>query len=98
MLELETSDSYCAIKGKFTREHINAIMRPGEDYITRVQMPSFDFQNVAICDSTGIALVIHWWRFATKHNKNICFNNLSDKMLAIMRVSGIDVEDNKLKI
>ena len=99
MLELKVeSDNICQIKGQFTRQYINDIILPGEAYIAKTEHPSFNLKEVDVCDSAGVALIIHWWRVAIQNKKSINFNELSDKMLAIMQVSGIEVEANKLKI
>ncbi len=86
------------IEGQFTRQYINDIILPGEVFIASADAPCFNFKNVEVCDSAGVALIIHWWRVAFKNNKQVSFDYLSDKMLSIMHASSIEVEDNKLKI
>ena len=78
------------ISGVFTRDYINDIILLGETFIANSDMPNIDLKNASVCDSAAVALLIHWWGVALKQNKKIIFTNLSDKMLSIMRISGID--------
>lgn len=49
-----------------------------------------DLKNVAQSDSTGVALLIAWRRWAQQQKKEISFLHVSDQMRAIMRVSGLE--------
>jgi len=50
----------------------------------------FDFSHVTSSDSSGLALVIEWIKFAEKANKKIRFKNLSNSLMSIATASGLD--------
>jgi len=50
----------------------------------------FDFSQLASSDSSGLALLIEWVKFAKKHHKPIRFTSLSDDIKSIGRAAGLD--------
>jgi len=49
-----------------------------------------DLSGLVRSDSSGLALLVEWYRSAEQHNKTISFVNLPPQMLAIAKVSGLD--------
>ncbi len=49
-----------------------------------------DLAEVSHSDSAGLALLIHWIRFAKQTNKKIVFHNIPAQMMAIADVSGLN--------
>lgn len=49
-----------------------------------------DLQGVTHSDSTGVALLVAWARYARQQGKSICFIHLPVQMRAIVRVSGLE--------
>ena len=56
----------------------------------------FDFSRVTTSDSSGLALVIEWIRLANQTNKKIAFKGLSNGLLELAQVSGLDAVINPL--
>ena len=49
-----------------------------------------DLINVNHVDSAGIALLIEWLRMAKNKSKTLEYRNISEQMLAIARISGLE--------
>jgi phospholipid transport system transporter-binding protein len=49
-----------------------------------------DLSGVSKSDSTGVALLIAWLRYARQNQKRIIFQNLPEKMMDNVRVSGLE--------
>jgi phospholipid transport system transporter-binding protein len=49
----------------------------------------FDFANVIRADSSAIALLLSWIRYANKQHKQVLFINLPQQLLDIATVSGV---------
>ncbi|MBP9721656.1 MAG: STAS domain-containing protein [Gammaproteobacteria bacterium] len=87
---LVTNKNFCKLRGKFTREHINAIMPAGEKFITESDSPHFDFALVTLSDSAGVSLLVHYLAFARNQKKQVSFENLSEAMQSIIKLSGLE--------
>lgn len=79
----------CIINGLITREYVNNIINLGDDFISDSSSPNFSFAGITSCDSSSVALIIHWWRLASLQQKEIAFNHISEDMLSIMRISNL---------
>lgn len=49
-----------------------------------------DFSHVKSSDSSGLALLIEWIKLAKQKQFSVRFTNLSDDIISIARVAGID--------
>ena len=78
------------IVGSFTVEHVNSIISAGNEFIFQADHPNFDLSEIAVCDSSSVAMLIKWCSLAKNQNKQIKFSSMPNQMLAIMKVSGID--------
>lgn len=87
---IEKDQNNCIISGFVTRNYINNIIALGDQFIVQADSPKFDFSGSKACDSTSVALAVHWWRVAQGCNKQISFINLPKEMLAIMKLSNIN--------
>jgi len=50
----------------------------------------FDFAQIKSINSSGIALMIEWLKFAKQHKKKIQFQNIPSYLLTIAKAAGID--------
>lgn len=50
----------------------------------------FDFANVTSSDSSGLALMIEWAKYAKEKVKPIRFSHLSEDLLAIAKAANLD--------
>lgn len=89
-LELVEKDkNNCIIKGSVTRGYIKDIVSAGDSFIKRAESPSMDFSGCIACDSSSVALLVHWWRFAKKEGKQVTFNNITSEMRSIMSLCNV---------
>jgi phospholipid transport system transporter-binding protein len=47
----------------------------------------FDLSGISACDSAGVALLLAWFRFCRKQQKEFILCGVTDRMRAIMEVS-----------
>lgn len=87
---LITNKNSCKLKGKFTREYINDIMPAGENFITASVSPCFDLALVTLSDSAAVSLLVHYLAVAKSQNKQISFENISETMHSIIKLSGLE--------
>lgn len=80
----------CIINGLLTREYVIKLLKLGEEFINNAENPHFSFSGVTKCDSSGIALLIYWWRCAKLQSKEITFEEMTSEMLDIMQLSELD--------
>lgn len=50
----------------------------------------FDFSQLKSSDSSGLALIIEWIKFATANHKSIRFSHLSKDLMSIAKAAGLD--------
>ena len=51
---------------------------------------AFDFSQLKSSDSSGLALILEWIKFASHCNKPIRFSHLSEDLMLIAQAAGID--------
>lgn len=51
---------------------------------------NIDLAQIERSDSSGLALLIEWYRWAKKHDKDICFTRMPKQMYQIAHISGLD--------
>lgn len=50
----------------------------------------FDFSGLTSSDSSGLALIIEWIKFAKRNNAAITFSHISKDIRAVAKVAGLD--------
>lgn len=58
--------------------------------LNKIPELQFDFSQLKSSDSSGLALLIEWLKFAKRFNKPIRFNYLSQEMISIAKAAGIE--------
>jgi phospholipid transport system transporter-binding protein len=58
--------------------------------INLCQALHFDFSGLKSSDSSGLALIIEWIKLAKKQNKPIRYSHLSQDILSLAKISGLD--------
>ncbi|WP_347987500.1 STAS domain-containing protein [Methylomonas sp. AM2-LC] len=53
-----------------------------------------DLADVSATDSAGLALMIEWIRLSKQHNKHISFKNIPEQLIALAKLSGLDVNEH----
>ncbi|OGO93081.1 MAG: hypothetical protein A3F41_04310 [Coxiella sp. RIFCSPHIGHO2_12_FULL_44_14] len=72
--------------------NVVSLRREGERHLLQHARVTFDFSAVTVCDSSALALLVAWKRFAHHHQVGIHFINVTPslKMLAsVCNVQGI---------
>lgn len=77
--------------GELTFQSVPAIYRQIEQMIKENGEILVDLSKVTRSDSAGVAMLVEWVRDARQHGKSIQFYNIPGQMLAIAKVSGLDV-------
>lgn len=91
MTSLTKSDFNIArIRGDLDKFTIIEMIAQGESYIDSVDEGCFDLANVSKCDSSGIALLLRWCRYAKKQNKVIRFTHVPKHVRALARVCALE--------
>lgn len=91
--ELEkTSDGHYQLKGQLNFVSVPLLWSQNrtdlfDDSSTSIEI---DLSRLDRSDSSGLALLVEWYRSAEQRNKTISFVNLPAQMLDIARVSGLD--------
>jgi phospholipid transport system transporter-binding protein len=91
--ELEkTSDGHYLLKGRLSFDSVPSLWSQHKDELFDDTSNSIeiDLSRLKRSDSSGLALLIEWYRSAEQHNKTIIFVNLPLQMWDIVRVSDLD--------
>lgn len=49
-----------------------------------------DFSNVRLANSTSLALILEWIKYANQHAKTIQFNHLPVQVMSIAKAAGLE--------
>lgn len=63
--------------------------RKGFHFISETSAPEFDFKQVELSDSSGVALLLAWLREANAEGKPINFRNVPQQLLDLAKVCGV---------
>lgn len=88
---VKTDDGRLLVSGELSMDTVPELLKQGHlqrgaDGDIRV-----DLQGVERADSAGVALLVEWQRAANRQQHTIHFQNIPSQMLAIARLSGVDV-------
>ncbi len=85
-------DQHIGVEGYLCASTANTMLAEGIaclDSVTAVSL-TFDLSKVIHSDSTGLALLFHWLRYAAQLQKTLHFTHLPSQMLAIAQVAGVE--------
>jgi phospholipid transport system transporter-binding protein len=77
------------VSGVVSFETASQLREAGTRLLDRYSELCFDFVNVTRADSSAIALLLSWIRYANKKHKQILFINLPRQLWDIATVSGV---------
>ncbi|MBB71550.1 MAG: anti-anti-sigma factor [Legionellales bacterium] len=69
---------------------VPGIHRAGCDKLAEHAQVTIDLSDVNYSDSSGLALLAEWVRFASSKNKTLVYHNMPEQMRAIAKVTGIE--------
>lgn len=78
------------IKGKLEFSNVMDLYALNKDQLENIARLVFDFSEVKSSDSSGLALIVEWIRYAKEKNKTIVLRNLSKKLLLLAAVAGLE--------
>ena len=78
------------ITGSLDYSNVNLIYQKSLGHLNAASQLIFDFSQVKSINSSGIALMIEWLKFAKEHKKKIQFHHIPNHLLTISKTAGID--------
>ncbi|KPJ67085.1 MAG: hypothetical protein AMJ43_05965 [Coxiella sp. DG_40] len=78
------------IVGELSFDTIPKLYEISCDFIIESEQPIFNLQDAVSEDNSGIALLIACKRYANKHNKDIYFINLPNRLRDVIKLSGLE--------
>ncbi len=87
-VSLKQADNKIQLEGDLTHETVPAIM--DRNIFAHADKLQVDLSGVKHSDSSGLALLIHWFRLANKYSKSLVFENVPPKMMALAKVCSLD--------
>ena len=76
--------------GELDFSNVMAVYRKSLLQLANCPEFNFDFSQLKSSDSSGLALVIEWIKLAKQKNKRVRIRHLSQDLLSIARVAGLD--------
>lgn len=86
------SDGCFRIKGQLSFNSVFDLWQENKEelFAQKNDNIDIDFSQLSRSDSSGIALLIEWYREAIKKGKIITFSNLPEQMLHMVEICGLD--------
>jgi phospholipid transport system transporter-binding protein len=89
-VSIALQDQVFFLSGELNAANVMALFSTSVQQMEQCEQLLFDFSQLKSSDSTGLALIIEWLKYAKYHQKQIKFHHLSADLLSIARVSGMD--------
>lgn len=83
-------DNQFSVSGELDFSNVMALYEKTLPQIEKCSALNFDFSEVKSSDSSGLALIIEWLRFAKQHQKSIQFTHISNEIMSIAKAAGLD--------
>ena len=91
-VEIEAQgDGLVLLHGELSFNTVIPLISKGEELMDVAPALIIDLKDVTRSDSAGLALLVEWMRSARHKNKDIIFRNIPPQMLAVAKVSGLDL-------
>jgi phospholipid transport system transporter-binding protein len=84
--EIEQVQDHFKILGKLSYENIVSLYREGTTLLDRSEQICFDLAKISHTDSSAIALLLSWIRYAMRNKKSFIFKNLPPQLIEIANV------------
>ena len=78
-----------SVNGVLLFNTVPAWLRLGREYIQQTDQPHIDLAQVEQSDSSAVALLLAWLRYAKSTGKSIQFHNVPQQLLAVAKVCGV---------
>lgn len=87
---IDVTNNRAVVSGALNFNTVAALRLKGNRLIKNHLQLEFDFEKVTYCDSSSLALLTAWKRYAHKNHKNITFKQLPESLMAVARVSSLN--------
>jgi len=90
-LERQSAGNFC-IKGQLSFDSVADLWLENKQALFEQSAKhlEIDFSLLSRSDSSGLALLLEWYREETQKGKTITFLNLPDQMLHMVEICGLD--------
>lgn len=78
------------VSGELCFANVVSVYRKSLAELNKAASLNFDFSQLKFSDSSGLALLLEWTRFAKKNNKPILFAALSPELAQIAKTAGLE--------
>lgn len=87
----KVSNGHYCVKGCLSFSSVPGLWRENKDELfSNNNSLEIDFSQITRSDSSGLALLVEWYREATQNRQKIIFTNLPEQMLHVAEVCGLD--------
>lgn len=83
------SNGQFLVTGELIFSTVPIIHKRGCQLIAASPKPTFNLQDVVICDNSAVALLTSWIRYAKSLKKAVVFVNVPKQLLDILNISGL---------
>jgi phospholipid transport system transporter-binding protein len=83
---IEKNNDDFKISGLINFDTVTHLYKQGTELLNNIDQVTLDFSKVTHTDSSGIALLLNWLRFARVKGKTFKFANLPGQLLEIANV------------
>ena len=78
------------LSGEVNFNNVMPVYKNGILQFNHQEKIDLDFSELKNSDSSAIALIVEWMKWARANNKSIKFHHLSSELLAIVKAAGMD--------
>lgn len=78
------------VSGELNFSNVMSVYAKSMSQLSACPQLHFDFSQVKASDSSGLALILEWLMFAKKNKKPIHFSAISNDLLSIAKVAGLE--------
>lgn len=78
------------LRGQLDFETVSALLTESEAVFAPFAEVSVDLREVSYANSAGLALLLEWMRQGGKTGRSVHFENISESLMQIARVSGLE--------
>lgn len=89
LADIELKDNVFLLSGDLHFSNAMAVYQKSLPLLNKSQDLHFDFSQLKSSDSSGLALVVDWLKYANKEKKPVKFMHLSEDLLSIAKAAGI---------
>lgn len=88
--DIKLIDDKLIVSGVIGFSTVPKLQKIGYHFIRKLTKPSFNFKQAQIEDSSGMALLVEWKKFANKQHKPIKFTYLPARLKNMAKLSDLE--------